>query len=282
MRFFSISVAGWLRAGAASVFLGRAWQHIFWDAPYRNIWWDEKWIGPIVRALGLDWSAYTLDAGYTTLLQRLTQGMGLLDALCAALLIFAPTRTLGTRWGRGILWLGVAHLAFLAFVYCKEHFFHVGQLLEFGLQVALPVAFLWQQRPSRVGWLLKAASALTFICHGLYAMGWYPLPGEFVDMTINGFGLNEDTARALLWWFGLADMVAAVLIWLPGLAANIGLGYMILWGLLTALARVWGHYYPEIGFLETLQKWWFHVLYRLPHAIGPLVLWLQSAARRTP
>ncbi|MDG2417382.1 MAG: hypothetical protein P8M17_00215, partial [Saprospiraceae bacterium] len=31
-----------------SVFLGRAWQHIIWDAPFRTLLWDENWMNSIL------------------------------------------------------------------------------------------------------------------------------------------------------------------------------------------------------------------------------------------
>ncbi len=262
----------WVKWGAVMVFVGRAWQHLRWDVPYRNIFWDERLMTPIVRSLGMTWQTYTHNLAVDAAITQFSHGLGVFDAVCALLIISGAWQY---RWGKAVLWLGVLHVCFLAFVYCKEHFYHVGQLFEFALQVALPAAMLcWNWK--HVNTFLKLACSLTFICHGLYAIGYYPVPGDFVDMMLNGFGGNEAQARSLLFGFGVLDMVAAVLIWLHGWPQKIGLWYLIVWGMLTTFARITAHYHPEIGFVTVFENWWFHALYRFAHWMGPVAVWLSA------
>ena len=48
-----------IQIAAIAVFLGRGWQHLFWDAPFRALLWDEDWMSGIVQAvLGMEWKDY--------------------------------------------------------------------------------------------------------------------------------------------------------------------------------------------------------------------------------
>lgn len=266
----------WVRYGALAMFVGRAWQHFWWDAPYRSLFWDERMMSPVVRYFGLTWQQFTHDLRFDAAFTVLTRGYGVLDAVCALLLLLGWWRH---RLARFVLWVGVAHCCLLATVYCKESFYHVGQWFEFSLQIALPVAVLcWQWR--YIGVFLKLACCLTFICHGLYAVGYYPVPGDYVDMLLNVFGGSEASARQLLLAFGVLDIIAAMLVWLRGWPQKVGLAYFIIWGFLTTIARVYAHYYPETGLASAFDNWWFHSMYRFPHWMGPLAVWFWASAKR--
>ena len=45
---------------------------------------------------------------------------------------------------------------------------------------------------------LKVAIALTFTCHGLYAVGYYPRPGKFIQMTMTILGTNKEASVIFL------------------------------------------------------------------------------------
>ncbi|MGB5929034.1 MAG: hypothetical protein WBH03_12730, partial [Cyclobacteriaceae bacterium] len=216
-----------------------------------------------------------VDAGITVSV-RLTGAFYLIAAL---LCLFAQ----GRRKLPGIIWLvGSVLLTTLAFLYMKERFFQVGQFLEYALQIGSPVLlYVWVYRGSDAGktnlnsgfWknmllACKILITLTFICHGLYAMGYYPRPGFFVDMTINIFGVYETTAHKMLWWAGLLDMVISVGIFVPPIA-RVCLLYAVLWGLLTAFARVVANFYADFPW-QSLHQYTFETIYRLPHGLIPL------------
>ena len=54
---------------------------------------------------------------------------------------------------------------------------------------------------------LKIAIALTFSAHGLYAIGYYPQPGVFVDMLINILHFSETTAKDFLFVLCLGGLI---------------------------------------------------------------------------
>ena len=125
--------------------------------------------------------------------------------------------------------------------------------------------------------LLRGAIALTFFGHGLYAMGYHPLPDNFIDMTTSCIGINESQARTFLQVAGYLDFVVAIGIFIPKVDRHL-LIYAAIWGGLTALARVVANFDPAFPG-EWLAAWVHETAYRLPHAAGPLVLWMLIGRR---
>ena len=107
------------------------------------------------------------------------------------------------------------------------------------IQLSLPIALILssKRKPETISLFLKIAISITFIAHGFYAMGIPFYPGHFIDMTIGITGLEEDQAKIFLTFAGAFDVIAAVLIYFRK-TAKIGLLYIFIWGLSTALARV--------------------------------------------
>jgi hypothetical protein len=119
---------------------------------------------------------------------------------------------------------------------------------------------------------LRTLIAFTFIGHGLYAVGFHPVPGHFVFMTQSGLGVGEDAARQLLFGVGVLDFVAAALLFLPWRRAWLaGLVWVVPWAVLTTFARVWSYGgYVELDTL--IYQWIPEVVVRLPHILLPLAL----------
>jgi|APTNR8051073442_1049403.scaffolds.fasta_scaffold00134_53 hypothetical protein len=261
-----------LQVAAVCVFAGRAWQHLRFDAPYRTLLWDERWMKNIVAAFGMDWSDYVTSPGVDAAIDAFTRGMGwfyLLCALCAAAI---------HRLGRPASWIvtaGGVMLVFLAFLYTKEKFFFAGEFFEFALQCGTPFFLVWLNRygtptPGFIRWL-KITIALTFICHGLYAIGFYPRPGNFIEMTMNILHVDEQQAVVFLNFVGVLDFLLSICIFLPWRwPILIALAYAAFWGMATSIARTWAYFNPE--FLDnTLAQWLHETVLRLPHGLGPLV-----------
>lgn len=283
------------RLAALSVLLGRAYQHLFWDAPFRALLWDEVRMRPLVEALfGYSWKDWVSSPSAHAVIQNLITGMGGFYLLAALMVLFAER--LPKKVVQSTLLLATGLLTLLALMYWKEKFFHLGQLFEYSLQIAALPLFLLSQNGglpalrSRTP-LIKAAIALTFICHGLYAIGVYPRPGDFVTMLMQGLWLNEEQAITALKTAGLLDFTAALLLFMPeGVSLfkrnspwahrlfRAALWYCIIWGLLTALARVWSHFYLPF-WLESLHQWAWQTIVRLPHFFIPLALLLQQDPR---
>jgi len=256
------------------VFAGRAYQHLLWDAPYRALLWDELWMKRIVEVVfSMEWETFITSLEVSDNIDLFIKGTGFLYLLCALLALFIRRVPRATY---GILLLGAVNLIFLAFLYYKEKFYNVGQFFEYALQFTAPIV-LWKMM--KVGRLtrelmmmVKIAIALTFICHGLYAIGYYPQPGYFVQMILNILGVQEAEAINLLKAMGYLDFAVSILIFCPPSIAKPALLYAIFWGFATAMARIWSNW--NIDFLaESLHQNAFESLYRFPHFLIPLAVW---------
>lgn len=269
-----------LTLAVLSIGIGRGWEHIFFDAPYREILWDESLMTPIVHTLlGVTWSEYATNPLYDDLFQRWFFRIGsmyIFLAFCMAFTAFFYKKEqkflmIVNGIAAFLLTLLLLVLSLLLF---KKQFYHAGQFLEQSLQVGTPF-FLYYYL--RYGWtrnlenIMKVAMALTFGCHGLYAIGYYPVPGDFVEMTINILKVGDSTAKLFLKIVGVLDLVMSLWLFLPGKWKTIAVYYIIGWGFITAIARIWGHWHPGYE-VEAVQKYWFQMLYRLPHGLVPLVL----------
>lgn len=263
-----------------SVFLGRAWQHLFWDAPFRVLLWDEPWMKPIIEGLfQTPWDTYITSMAVDDGIQGTIYSFGIFYLICALISAFI---TQVPKWTAKIILAGATGLFFLACLYCKEKFFSVGQLLEYSIQIISPILlYLWvypKVTAFNYRLIAKIAIALTFTCHGLYAVNYYPRPGNFVDMIINTIGCSETTAINLLMLAGIMDFIVSILLFFPGKIGRVALGYMVLWGFATTAARYTS--YVEMDYLmESLNQWTWQVLIRLSHFMIPLAILLFQIKR---
>ena len=264
-----------LQWATAAVFLGRAWQHLYWDAPYRALLWDERWMkGIVTNGLGMRWQDYVTSPEVNAFIQNWITGTGIFYLICALAAVFLPR--LG-KWGRGLMYLGAASLVFLAALYCKEKFFFVGQFFEYTLQIGSPVLLaLWTAAPGyqpsrRMVLGIKTAIALTFTCHGLYAFGYYPQPGHFVYMTMSILSVDNEQAALFLQAAGILDFTLSIMLFLPGRAPLYAAAYAVFWGLATTLARPWSALITS-GWELMLLQWLHEAVMRLPHFLIPLLL----------
>jgi hypothetical protein len=252
------------------VFAGRAYQHIFWDAPYREIIWDPNYTEWAVKLFSdMSWDEFVTHPMGDIWIQRLVSGMGFLFLLCAIAAFFIRSIP---KWGRGLLFLGGLGLMLLAAIYAKDKFFHIGQFFEYSLQFGAPLFLYYlvgeKEVNERFIFLVKLAIAFTFTCHGLYALGYYPYPGTFLTMTINILGTSPAATIDFLNLAGVIDFIVAVGIFLPNKWAKWALAYCVFWGFVTSLARIVGNFYPEYP-LESLHQWVFEAIYRAPHFLLP-------------
>ncbi|MBI5915005.1 MAG: hypothetical protein HY842_06480 [Bacteroidetes bacterium] len=274
-----------LKIAAASVFAGRAWQHFFWDAPYRELLWDDGLMQPLIENLTpWTWHEYVTNLAVDEAIQRWMVGLGFFYTACAVLCFFIEKIPGWLRW---LLWVGVGGLVVLALLYMKEYFFHAGQFFEYTLQFGAPVVLLlaWRKSevPARLVFWMKIAIALTFACHGLYSVGYYPRPANFTEMTMNILGFSQQAAVRFLNIAGMLDFAVAVGIFLPGKWAKWVLVYATVWGLATSLARIFGNFYWSFP-LDSLHQWVFQAAYRLPHGLVPwaVLVWMNQKNITSP
>jgi len=156
------------------------------------------------------------------------------------------------------------------------------QLIEHATKLFLPLLFVlrdfssWTMRSQALA--LKIIIALTFIGHGLFAIGWHYVPGSFHAMTTSILGINGNQSEHFLLVIGILDFVAATCLFLPKKFQKIALYYLVVWGVLTTLARV--SYPISIGNFElgALYDGLTGTIYRIPHALLPF--WLFTVVHR--
>ncbi len=267
-----------LRWACVALFLGRAWQHLRWDAPYRALLWSQETMeGVIAVVVGMSWETYATSPEVAAAIATGVQVIGLFFVLCAvAAGCCSPTR----RWTHFVLAAGALALTFLAYVTYRDRLYRIGEFAEYACQFTLPLLLvLWTRGAvsgALLGNLLRVAIACTFVGHGLYAVGLYPTPGDWVTMTMGLTGLGDAAAMTFLRIAGVLDFVVAAALFVGPVARSAAL-YAAVWGLLTAVARV-AAFVRWDSFADTASQWVFETLVRLPHAALPLALfWLLRA-----
>ena len=265
-----------LKLAVFFIFLGRAWQHIAFDTPYRALLWDEEWIGKS----GEEWTYFTNELFSDKVVAYLAIGIGIYFLICAITALFfneykkhiSPFRRIINK--QNILFLGTILLLFLAFLYCKNKFFEIPQFLEHTIQWSSPLLLIYYLKngwTKRLFLFMKIAIATTFAFHGIYALGIFPLPVHFMEMTMGIMNIDEASARLFLTIAGVMDFMVAILIFLPRKFMQSALIYAIIWGLLTALART--VYLLDMGINETaVLQGLPETIYRFSHFLVPLSL----------
>ena len=264
--------------------LGRGYGYLFWGSPLRVLLANEALLTPLLnRLFGTAWADYANDltvAAWTEIAQRC---IGVVWVITGLLCARAGFRLPGRAWRR-LLRFGVAvswlFLLLHALLETEDHFLRPVHFCEFAIQLAVPFLYLsWlrgrltRRNFCRVG---RLAVALTFAAHGLYALGAYPVPGHFVDMTIILLGTKEATARTFLTVVGWLDLVVAVGIFFRPVAGPLLL-YATAWGLATALARLATGY--QLGVPDVWHQYAYLTTYRLPHGLLPLALYFWRCIR---
>ncbi len=254
------------------IFIGRAWQHLFWDAPYRSFFWDEALLQPVVEGVfNISWKDYVTSSTTDDFIQTIVRANGILYLIAAICALYI--KKLNTRWIRVPLWLGGISLVILTILLTKEKFYHGAQFFEHSIQFGLPFVLLYSFKNNseeKIILVLKILIAVTFFSHGLYAFGFYPVPGKFVDMVIHIFGFTESTAIIFLYIAGILDFILAVLIFVPRITVY-ALWYAVFWGLLTALARIVANFYVDFP-LDSIHQNLHETVYRIPHGLTPLIV----------
>ncbi|WP_025667170.1 hypothetical protein [Aquimarina megaterium] len=260
-----------LKLSTFLIFLGRAYQHMVWDAPYRTFLWDESILKSSIETIfGITWNDYVTSLSAANSISFSIKVIGIFYLTCAIITLMIKPNMKKT--GKFFLIGGSIGLFILALLYCKEKFLHVGQFFEYTIQFMTPILLYMVVFTSiefkKIRLIALIAIALTFSCHGLYAIGYYPRPGSFIDMTLNTLPISEPSAHAMLKIAGILDFVVAIAIFIPRISYA-ALVYAFVWGGLTAIARLVGHFH--IAFLwNSFSQWTWEMLIRLPHGLIPL------------
>ena len=257
------------------LFLGRAYQGLFFDLPLRTFFWDENLLSGLVTTLtGDTWQNYVTNKSIDidSIINTIGVSMGLFWLLCA---IVSMRIQVVPKWAKGILYAAVGSFIILALLYWKDKFYAMGQLFEYMTQISLPALLVYAvfngNNTVRFRFYIKIIIAITFVCHGLYAVGYYPQPGLWIQWTMETFHFPDDvTTQNFLKVMGVLDFIAAGLLFFRP-TFSIGIWYCILWGFMTAIARVWSNFYVDFP-IDSLHQWTYQTLFRLGHGGLPLLL----------
>lgn len=261
-----------LKIAVFTIFIARAYQHFFWDIPYRALLWYENLMSPVLVFFNIEWSEFVNNTAIDTKIQFIIKGIGILYFIASVFVLFLNENS--NRLIKGFI-KTIAFWQFLVvFLFTKESFFQIGQYFEHSLQLGLPLLLLYVYSASfslQKGLVfLKWLVGITFLCHGLYAFGFYPVPGNFIDMTISILGLSEDNSRTFLWIVGFIDLLILPLLFIKN-TVKVTAIYAVFWGFLTAFARIIANFSIDFP-LETIHQYGFETVVRICHGIGPLLI----------
>lgn len=270
-----------LRLSCFLVFAGRGWQYLIsGDAPFRVLFWDEDLLTPLVNSLfGMSWNDWATSETVDATIQTAIYINGAFFFLCAGLSLIVQR---SHKFIKFLLGVGCALLLFLAYLLFKDRFYQAAQFLEYAAQYMSPPLLIWavsaQKKIPPVGFDfgLRVAVALTFICHGLYAFGYYPVPGNFVDMVIQILGVSDAQALDFLEIAAILDFAVGGIL-LIGVFKPFAYGYALFWGVATTLARFLANLSWEL-LGSDLLRWTPEVLHRGPHAVIPAAGLVLSSA----
>ena len=78
-----------VQIAAVGLFIGRGWQHLYWDAPFRTLLWDENLMSGFVNNwLSMTWEDYVRDPTMDDNIQNLIKGFGVFYLFLAVLSVF--------------------------------------------------------------------------------------------------------------------------------------------------------------------------------------------------
>ncbi|HEX4924833.1 MAG TPA: hypothetical protein VFV50_12140 [Bdellovibrionales bacterium] len=268
-----------MRWATASLFFGWGLIYYFWEVPIRSFFWNEQLLKPVIETLSsVTWSEYVTSSEVNHALDVLMDLTGVFLVICALACLCFPRRFEAA--GRLFL-AGAGVLVVTMLTLWMDSGFQAAMFFEHAGQMLMPVIFylyVFKGRDDETLLMLtKVGVALTFTCHGLYALGVYPVPGAFIDMIISTIGVGESTARVLLTLAGVADVLLSLMIFVPAVRTP-ALAYAVVWGLLTTLARPLAN--ADLGSgLEGFFYWIAQALYRAPHFALPLILLILYKSR---
>jgi hypothetical protein len=254
-----------------AVLLGRAYQHFFFEAPYRAFFLHEESFGWAIKAFSdLKWIDYSTSLYTDLAISRYGRTVGWILLLAAVSILFIKSRL---KWlPTFLLLLSSLFLLFMAYNYHLDKGYQFAQILEYSAQVftpALLVLYLVAEKRGAADFFIRILISLTFLGHGLYALGLYPVPGHFVHMVITNLGVSNSQAVTLLHIAGWLDVGVAIGVFIPSLK-KYWLVYALIWGFLTALARLTTYVPFNHMFGIAIHQMGYEFLIRWPHFLLPL------------
>lgn len=250
------------------VLIARAIQHLFFDSPIRGVLYSPLLMKPFLQLFNIPFDNYINSPYLDNNVNLFLNGLGVAFLMLSAAFLIYPQ--MHPRIQKVVIFLSVFTLCFLSFAYFKDKSFSIGQFLEYSSQMFLPLFFIIKKYSTL---FLKLIIAVTFFAHGLYAIGYYPIPAKFIQMVIMGFHCSNQTALTILKIAGIIDFIFAIAIFIPSISKPFLL-YGIKWGFFTAFARIYSNFYIDFA-VSTFSYWFYEFIVRSPHYIIPFVLYKQ-------
>lgn len=258
-----------LQIALSLTLFARGWLTFFWDHYLRGLIWHEEALKPVLEQyFSISWRDFAMSSD--SWLTPLIQGIGMWLMIMAGVVLFMG-RIRVLRW---TLLPVIGFMALDVFARFIEHDGRWGMAMEYALQAMVPLLlFLMLSGSKTRRWLIGlalVATSLCFIGHGCYAMGFYPVPWSYQNMTMRLLGLEGEAVLTFLAVMGYLDFTVVFALFWKRLR-KLALCYMIAWGFATAMARVLAH-------IESSQRWYgldpwmFETLVRSSHWMIPLAL----------
>lgn len=147
-------------------------------------------------------------------------------------------------------------------------------LLEHGLKNGIPLITLLflnsrisEQSAKR---FIKICLSLTFIGHGLYAVGLHQVPDSFTSIVTHFFDFSTSEVKNMLFIIGIADILIG-LAYLVFPKSKIILYYLLTWTIIVTGARMIASF-PGVSFLNWTGTRSPQIIWRLVHVLAPLYL----------
>jgi hypothetical protein len=270
----NLSTQTFLKFSVILVLIGRGYQYLFFSAPFMSLYYYVEFLKPYVEEkTGMLWHDFLSLPEIDNYTQAIIYGIGGLFLITIPYILFLNKKNY--RWFQVPILASGIGLIFLAVLLTITKNYKLGQFIEYSIQFTSPflllsfIKYKWIQQ--NLLFILKLLIALTFVGHGLYAIGYYPVPGYFVDMVIRIFKCSESFARTFLTIAGILDMMLAIGLFLPNKSiVKYCLLWAVIWGFSTAIARVVGNYYPDF-IMRSLHQTIYEMAYRLPHGLLPVL-----------
>lgn len=256
-------------------FIGRAYEALFFDLPLRALFWDQNIMEQLVVTITNDsWQNYVTNQSINIdiIINNLGFSIGIIWLFTAITIWFIRQ----SKWLPKLYYFSSFLFFIITLLGWKDKFYTGGFLLEHATQIISPLLLLYLiKKPKnslRLRLFIKLIIAITFVSHGLFAVAYYPVSGQWLTWTSNLLGFSSDYNNLLfLKVMGILDFTAAFLLFFKP-TFSIAIWYCILWGFLTALVRIVANFYIEMP-LESLHEWSYQCFFRLIHGGLPLFLW---------
>lgn len=251
LRFHIIRI---LRITTAVLLAGRAWQHLFWDAPFEFLLSAKAGFTPWFegQVTGFFGVLYLIGLIFTFMLDSRNSKLGYYFVIQSVLLLF------------------------LAHLYRADRSCEWPTFFLYTAQFATPFLYyllLFTKRPiGRIMNTLKIALTITLFAYSSYAIGWpFGQPSEWLEGIAFYFGMSNIQAQGLFIGLGVLEILLALFLWIKPLQRFAFVG-ILFWGGLLMLASVGLFFHEHIHWKAGLRAAW-ELLCLVPNLALSYVLW---------